>query len=110
MKLSRASVGLALRAAREAAKLILSDLSTQTGIATSMLSRTENGQRALEFAEAVAISAVLKIGVDDLRTLAETFEREGVPQKQEAMNKLQADLNALQRLAVETAIAVQAGS
>lgn len=104
MKLSRASVGLAIQAARNAAKLTLSDLSAQTGIATSMLSRTESGQRAIEFAEAVSIASVLKISVDDLRTLAETFEREGAAQKQAAMNKLQADLNALQRLAIETGI------
>jgi transcriptional regulator with XRE-family HTH domain len=104
MKLSRTAMGLAVRAARDAAKLTASDLAMHAQIERSALSRTENGIRALEFAEAVAIASVLNIDVETLRTLAETFEREGVAQKREMQKTLQADLVRLQRLAIETAI------
>jgi len=109
MKLTRTSLGLAVRAARDQAKLTLSDLSAQTGIPTSTLSKTENGLRALEFNEALAIANVCKIDVEVLRTLAETFEREGAHQKQSTRNELAADLNNLQRLAIESAISAKAG-
>lgn len=104
MKLSRMSVGLAVRAMRDAARLTINDLATMTGISISSLSRTENGLRDLNFAEATAIAAAVKIDIEHLRTLAETFEREGVTDKQRQVSELERDLNELQRLAIETAI------
>lgn len=110
MKLSRTSMGLAVRAARGQAMMTLGDLSAQTGIPTSTLSKTENGQRALEFSEAVAISTACGIDVEILRTMADTFEREGAHDKQAARNELAADLNQLQRRAIEAAISAKAGT
>lgn len=104
MKLSRTSVGLAVRAARKAANITADTLSELTGIDRSSLSRTENGKRSLEFDEAVTIAAHLHIDVEALRTLAETFEREGATSKRHAQREIEADLNRLQRAAVEAAI------
>lgn len=104
MKLSRASVGLAVRAAREAAQLTLNDLAPLAGMTTTSLSRSENGLRDIEFAEAVAIANAVKIEVETLRTLAETFERAGAAKKAQKKSDLKDDLNELQRLAIEAAI------
>jgi transcriptional regulator with XRE-family HTH domain len=104
MKLSRTSVGLAVRAAREAAGLTLKDLAGTTGITTSSLSRSENGERDLAFTEVLAIAEALRVDAETLRTLAETFERAGAPEKQSARAELSRDLNELQRMAIEAAI------
>jgi transcriptional regulator with XRE-family HTH domain len=108
MKLSRTSVGLAVRAAREAAKLTLTDLSGETNISVAALSRSENGLRDIEFAEAVSIAAATHIDVETLRTLAATFEREGAPAIARKKGRLDRDLNELQRVAIEAAIEVRA--
>lgn len=97
-------MGLAVRAAREAARLTLNDLAQMTGITATSLSRSENGQRDIEFAEAVAIANAVKIDVETLRTFAETFERAGVAKKAQKMSDLEKDMNELQRAAVEAAI------
>jgi transcriptional regulator with XRE-family HTH domain len=107
MKISRISVGLAVRAARETARLSLADLAPMAGMTTSSLSRTENGLRALEFAEAVAIAAAVKLDVDRLLQLAEAFERSGAVEKRHSMSQLQQDLNELQQLAIKAAIEAQ---
>jgi len=104
MKLSRTSVGLAVRAARKAANITADKLSELSGMDRSSLSRTENGKRALEFDEAVTITSLLHIDVEALRTLAETFEREGVADKRNTQRAIENDLNRLQRAAVEAAI------
>lgn len=108
MKLSRTSVGLAVRAAREAAGLTLNDLAGMVQMTTSSLSRTETGQRDLTFSEVAAIATAVQLGVEDFRTLAETYERDGTSSKHEAMSQLKRDLNQLQRLAVEAAIEARA--
>lgn len=108
MKLSRVSVGLAIRSAREAAKLTLNDLAPAVGMTVSSLSRSETGQRDLEFAEVVALAAAFKVDLEHLRTLAETFERGGAADKQRDRERLLADLNDLQRQAIEAAIEARA--
>lgn len=110
MKLSRASVGLAIRAAREAAGLTLKDLAGSTGLTLSSLSRSETGQRDTEFAELVSISDAVRISVEDLRTLAETCERQGAAEKQRQRSQLEDELNKLQQLAIEAAIEARAVS
>lgn len=107
MKLSRNSVGQAVRAARDAAGLTLADLAGQVDITISSLSRTELGQRDLTFAELAAIAGAVQLGVEDFRMLAETYERDAAPQ-QVAMAELKRDLNELQRQAVMTAIEARA--
>ena len=107
MKLSRASVGLAVRAAREAARLTLNDLAPMAGMTITSLSRSENGLRDIEFAEVVAIANAAKIDIETLRTLAETFERAGAAKKVQRKSALAKDLNDLQRLAIEATIEAQ---
>jgi transcriptional regulator with XRE-family HTH domain len=104
MKLRRTSVGLAVKAAREAAGFTLADLAGATSITISSLSRTENGQRDAEFAEIVSITSALRIDVETFRTMAETFERSDAAKTLRKMSKLEGDLNDLQRLAVAAAI------
>lgn len=104
MKLTRTSVGLAVRAAREAAGFTLNDLAGMTGITLSTISRSETGQRDLAFTEFISIAQALKIDAETLRSLAETFERAGVSETQRKRDQLSRDLNDLQRLAIETAI------
>lgn len=96
---------MAVKAARKAAGITASEMATSSGVSPSVISRTEAGLRALEFSEAVALAATLNIGVEDLRTLAETFERMGASEKVGAISRLEQDLLSLQRLAIETAIA-----
>ena len=107
MKLSRASVGLAVRAAREAAGMTLGDLAGAAGMTATSLSRSENALRDIEFAEIVAIADAVKIDVETIRSLAETFERAGTAAKSKSRSKLTDDLNELQRLAIEAAIEVR---
>lgn len=104
MKLTRISLGLAVRAAREAAGLTLNELAEATGMTISSLSRSETGQRDLTFSEVLAISQAVGIDAETLRTLAETFERAGVVKTQNKRDQLSQDINELQRLAIETAI------
>lgn len=104
MKLTRVSLGMAVRTAREAAKLTLNDLAVATGLTQSSLSRSEIGQRDLAFTEVLAIAEVLNIGVSELRDLAETFERSGVSEKTDKRDQLAHDLNELQRAALEAVI------
>lgn len=110
MKLSNTSIGLAVHAARDAAKLTLTDLSSLSGLPTSSLSRVENGLRGLDFSEAVVIADALKVSVGALQSLAETFEREGAVEKAQSKKQLMKDLIELQRQAVEIAIASANGT
>ena len=104
MKLSRTSIGLAVRAARNAAGLTLKDLAVPAGMTISSLSRSENGERDMTFAEMTAIAAKVGIGIEDFRTLAETFERDGAASIAEGRKELARDLTELQRLAIEATI------
>ena len=103
-QISRSSMGLAVRAARDAARLTLSDLSAKTGIPVSTLSRTETGQRAIEFVEAIKIAEAVHLVVNELRTLAETIEGEGGTEKSQTHGQIKKDLKELQRLAIESAV------
>ena len=106
LKLSRTSVGLAIRAAREAAGLTLKDLAATSGVSFSLLSRTELGERDVAYLEVLTIIETLKIDESQLREYAKTFEREGLP----ANRQMARDLNKLQRRAIESLIELQAGT
>lgn len=101
-------MGLAIRTSRDAASLTLNDLASLTGLTQSTLSRTELGERDVAFTEILAIAEAVNIDVEALRTLAETFEREGaaanMAEKKSAKVQLARDMNQLQRLAIESAI------
>ena len=101
-------MGLAVRAARDAAGLTLNDLASIAGMTTSSLSRSERGERDLAFAEVVAIADAAKNDVETLRSLAETFERADAAKTQSKVTALSKDLNDLQRLAIEAAIEARA--
>lgn len=104
MRLSRISVGLAVRAAREAARLTLGDLAQKTGTTATSLSRSENGLRDVEFSEVVAIANAVGIGLETFRTLAETFENAGAASTAMKQHELKIELIELQRAAIEAAI------
>jgi transcriptional regulator with XRE-family HTH domain len=104
MALSRVSIGLAVRSVREAAVMTLDDLATAVGMTSSSLSRTENGLRAVEFAEVVRLSEVVGLPVEAFLGLAQAFENQGATAKSEKRGKLKADLDRLQREAVEAAV------
>jgi transcriptional regulator with XRE-family HTH domain len=105
MKLSRTSVGLAIRAAREAACLTLKDLAALSGVSFSLLSRTELGERDVGYLELLAIAEALRTDELTLREYAKTFEREGLPEKRQMVR----DLNRLQRQAIGALIELAAG-
>jgi len=104
MKLTRTSLGLAVRSARRVGQVTLSDLAAATGLTVSSLSRTENGERDLGFGEASLIAEALKIDVETLRSLAEAIERGGAADKKSASAGLARDLAELQRVAMEAVI------
>ena len=104
MKLSRTALGLAVRAARGAARLTLKDLAEPAGMTVSSLSRSENGERDLTYVEIDAIATAVRIELEDLRTLAETFERDGTVAREDQAR----EINKLQRLAIEAAIEARA--
>ena len=108
MKLSREALGLAVRAAREAADFTLGDLAGVAGMTVPSLSRSENGLRDLEFAEVVAIADAVKIDVEWIRALAETYERAGAPAKLKRKSELTEQLDELRRLAIEAAVEARA--
>ena len=101
-------MGLAVHSARDAAGLTLNDLAPLAGMTASSLSRSERGERDLAFAEVVAIANAVKIDVETLRSLAESFEREGVAQTHSKASALEKDLNELQRMAIEAVIEARA--
>lgn len=108
MSLSRNAVGLAVRALRDAAARTLEDLAGAAGMTASSLSRTENGLRSVEFAEAVRLAEALGIGVTDFLELAQNIERSGASAKADGRRKLQAELDELQRDAVLAAVEARA--
>jgi transcriptional regulator with XRE-family HTH domain len=104
MKLSRASVGFAIRAARDAAGLTLRDLAGLTGISHTLLGRTELGERDVGYLELLAIAEAVKLDELTLREYAKTFERDGLPEQRQIVR----DANRLQRLAIEALVADKA--
>ena len=108
MKVSRISVGMAVRAARQAARLSLGEISEKTGISVSALSRIENGLPSLDFVEAAYLAEALNVDLEHFRALASTFEEEGLSdqafQKKEALSALR----SIQRLAILAAVEASA--
>lgn len=108
--LSRAAVGQAVSAVRQAAGLTLQELAKLTGIGISSLSRTEAGLRDASFAELVAIAGAVHLSVDTLQTLAQGIERQGASELARRRDQLEQDLLELQRAAVEAAVKARAKS
>lgn len=110
MKLTRESVGLAIRTAREAAGLTLRDLAGVTGISHALLGRSELGERDVGYVEMLDIAAALHVEEAVLREYAKTFERDGLAAKRQEQRQLVRDLNALQREAIGTLIGMENGA
>ena len=104
MKLSRISVGQALRVARDTAGLTLADLAAVTSLTTSSISRTERGERDLAYTELVEVVEALKIDVEHFRQLAESHELLGAAEKKQQIDALATDLIKLQKAALEDVI------
>lgn len=77
MKLSPVSLGMAIEQILKDADMTAAVLAEKISITTSSLSRTINGLRAVELAEADLIAQVTGKTVDDLLNLARMFERDG---------------------------------
>lgn len=107
MKLTRESVGLAIRTAREQAGLTLRDLAGVTGISHALLGRTELGERDVGYLELLDIAAALKVDEPVLRELAQTFERDGLAARRHEQRQLARDLNQLQREAIKSLVSVE---
>jgi len=108
MTISRAALGSAVRAARDAADLSIRDLASRAGLSAAVLSRTENGERDLAYTELLAIAQAVGLRVEDLHNLAENCERQGVGRVRQELSQLQADLLQLQRAALLAAIEARA--
>lgn len=87
--LNPVAVGEAIRILRERARMGAGDLAAQAGMTSSTLSRTENGLRAVELAEAVSI--VETVG-SPLQTLVDLARDPKVAALIQARQKVVADL------------------
>jgi transcriptional regulator with XRE-family HTH domain len=83
LKLSPVAIGMAMRTLREQVKMSANDLAKQTGMTPSSLSRTENGYRSLELAEADLIAVTIGTTVADLLRVARHLEDSGTVQQRE---------------------------
>jgi len=104
LKISRTSVGLAVRAARQAARLSLLDISKKTGISISALSRIETGLRSLDFIEASMLAHELNVDLEHFKDLAVTYEKNGISEKIGKHRELMTDLRRAEQLALLVAI------
>ncbi len=76
MKLSRDSIGSAIRIAREEAKFTLEQVAAKSGITTSTLSRTEQGERDVSFIEVLTLVEIFGITELTLREYAQRIEKQ----------------------------------
>jgi transcriptional regulator with XRE-family HTH domain len=82
--LNAAAIGLAVRVRREHLKMTASDLSSQTGITNSSISRTENGARCLSLVEAIKIAKALDLTIQELIDRATKLEESGAVSERNA--------------------------
>ena len=68
MKAARAKLGVALRTIREGMNLTLADVSSRTGLATSTLSKVENGLVSLTYDKLVQLSEGLQLDFNAILT------------------------------------------
>jgi transcriptional regulator with XRE-family HTH domain len=108
MKLSRTSLGIAVKTARELQKMTLKDLAVAADLKEYSLSRSENGLRDLEFAEVVAIAQVLHVELAWIINLAENLDRSGVLEATAHKSEIKRELFALERELIEAAIEASA--
>lgn len=101
-KISTHALGAAIKMARENARMSATDVAQQTEITTSSLSRTENGHRAVELAEALQLVDVIGISLDDLIKTARHLDSQGVlQQKIAAKNAFDQSLAEVRAAAAE---------
>jgi len=94
--LSDAQIGLAVKAARQAAGWSGKVLAESSGVSATALSKIEGGKQSLSFAEASAIAHSLGIRTDHLERLA--FDAEGFAEAAvSAKDRLKRDLQLLEQ-------------
>jgi transcriptional regulator with XRE-family HTH domain len=104
-KLSPAALGLAIKTLRDQARMSANDLALQAGMTPSSLSRTENGFRQVELAEATLIAEALGAKVDDVVRIAREVQSSGIVKQRE---RAMAELHRSMAQVKEAAVAVMA--
>jgi len=99
-KLNPVAVGLAIKAIRENAKMSATDVAKQAEMTASSYSRTENGYRAVELAEAVLICQATGTKLDNLVEVAKNAERsEHIKVREQAVAELQRSKAGIKEIA-----------
>lgn len=101
VEINPAAIGLAVKTAREGLKMTANDLSAQTGIPPSSLSRTERGARMPPLNEASSIARALGMSVQDLMDRAVELEQSGAVKAQQDFQRAIAEAKAAIDAAVE---------
>ncbi|MFG5409865.1 helix-turn-helix transcriptional regulator [Piscinibacter sakaiensis] len=103
--LTDAQIGLAIKAARQAAHMTAKDFAEKTDLSPTALSKIEAGRQCLSLAEAVRVAHELGIRVDHLVRLADDL---GVHAEasSNAREKLKRDLKLAHDQAVLAAISM----
>lgn len=89
------TLGLAIRALREARDISAKDLSLKAGLPEYTVSRIENGKLRLDFATAFELSFAMGTTLDELANTAKSFTSPDIVEKKEELKEVQAQLKAL---------------
>jgi transcriptional regulator with XRE-family HTH domain len=90
------TLGLAVRALREASRLSAKELSIKAGLPDYTVSRIENGKMRLDFATGLALTSAMGVTMDRLAEVAKSFPTTLVTEKTEELKEVRAKLKALQ--------------
>jgi transcriptional regulator with XRE-family HTH domain len=100
MTAARAKLGAALRAIRDEMKLTLADVSSRTGLATSTLSKVENGHISLTYDKLVQLSEGLQLDFNSI--LTGTLPKQGGADQAPRLTARRSVTRAQEGLRVET--------
>jgi transcriptional regulator with XRE-family HTH domain len=109
LELTRESIGLAIRTARQAMGYSLREMSELTGIAHAMLSRTELGERDVGYVELLVILGALETDELTLREYADAFARDGMAGVRENLRALKREQRSSVQKHIAQRIALQEG-
>lgn len=110
MTITRAALGAAVRAARDATGLSIREMATVTNISTTALSRTENGERDVSFVELVAIAKAVRLTVEQMHNLAAACQGQDADRRKDGLTKAQDDWLELQKFALLAVAELRAAS
>lgn len=103
--LTDAQIGLAVKAARQAANWTGKDLAEKANLSPSAISKIESGKQSLAFADAVQIASTLGIQVGHLARLA-MDAGSLADESLQARDRLKRELQMLEQRAILGAISV----